>query len=277
MKKLVQIWMIMLVFMSVSSVSAGDGVVPVITEAYIHPAHVTAGEPVHFAARVNQGQTDSGSLDVGVFFMHNNHWLLVARLNYLPEKDLYIGSLDIPQHAPNGTIELVFIARNVNGEHSEPVARELTIYSVREIILTAARGCLLSDVDGAVKNFHRGESEKELPVKDGLTVPLGTLLMFQSHYDGVWYDEGNGSMATSMHLWISDNNGDWHPLGQDICQGDILQGPALRKGITQVILPCNRPGTYLLKLAVASKVKLSSVADPITDHDQIVFSVTVEP
>jgi len=274
MKKLNLLLAMTILFISCSAVQANDGNVPVVTEAYILPERATAGEDVYFVAKATDPKGPEG-LQVGVFIVLDNQWMLVTPLHYELEHDRFVGHIVLPKQVPNGEVTLYFVALNEAGVHSDPVPRTLTIYSLREIIVAKARACLLTGDLGAVKNFHHGDPQDELPLAKGIDVPLGTVLLFQSRYDGVWYDDGFGSMGTTIRLWIGDNEGNWHLIGEDTLRSDILEGPSLRQGIAQVILPCIHPGNYLMKLAVVSAVNPVDEPDPSVDADTVVFRLNV--
>ena len=276
MKKLLSLIVLGIILALPFTVGANDGSVPVITEAAVQPNHVTGGETVVFMAKVEDPTVkNTNETKVGVFFLHESEWVLITPLRYSEEEEAYFAAVQIPRHAPNGEVQLYFVAVNGAGESSEPVARKLYIYSLNEIIVTQARGCLLSDEIGDVKNFHRGDAESKMSVEGGLQVPLGNVVIFQSHYDGVWYDNGNGEMATTIQMWVEDAEGQWIPLGRDAYRSRTLEGANLRHGVAQIVLPCRYPGEFRVKMSVTSSVHPAAQEDPMIDHDEAIFVLNV--
>ncbi len=276
MKKLISFLAIAILTAIPFSAFADDATGPVVTEAVIQPAHATAGETVTFLGRAEAARASGEELRMGIFYLAGENWIPVTPLHYLPEKDIFVASITIPERIPNAVIPLYFIAFDANGTPSEPVERNLTIYSMEQILIAEARGCLISDTAGAVKNFHRGEANTELPfVEKGLTVRVGTVLLFQSVYEGVWYDEANGAMGTTIRLYYADGNNEWHLIDSDRYRSDIIDGAALRHGTAQVMLPCTTTGEVMLKLEVVSAVYPTNASAPIVDADAVVFRLTV--
>ncbi len=268
--------MFALIFTTFAAVGTLAGEVPVITEAFFHPNHVTAGEFTYCAARVAPGEDGAVPVRVGLFFIHEGNWMHITELKYMPDHDIFVSPIRMPREVPNGIYTFYFVATTLEGDHSEPVPRDLAVYSITEIIVAAPRGCLLSEDVGAVKNFHRGDANDKLPIERGIDVPLGTHLIFQSRYDGVWYEEGSGNMGTTLRLWAAgEEEGEWILVGEETYRSDTLEGPALRPGVAQVSFRALKPGPVLMRLAVASFVHPMGQEEPLTDIDDVTFVINV--
>ena len=252
---------------------------PEITRAVIHPDRAKAGDIVYFGAQAEDSENPEARLQVGVFIMVNNQPHLIMGLNYIPQYDVYLNSLTIPENVPNGTYTFYFIARNNEGEASEPVPVELTIYSEVSKIICAPRGVLIDGATGAVKNFHRGEkgAEEDSNLEEpNFTVRQGTIVKIKTLYEGIWFDEASGSMGTAIALFLQDENGEWQRIDEDVYRSDTLEGSHIRLGMAKVTFPALRKGTYTLRLEVGSYVHGTEMSEPLFDRDNIVFTITVQ-
>jgi hypothetical protein len=273
MKKLLTTWIALLALIAATAVQAA----PEVTRAVVSPERVQAGESVIFAAQViDTDDVDPGSLRVGVFFRTGHGEREVLPLRYLEEYDAYMNTLDIPNRVPNGVYTFWVIAMNAEGERSEPVPLDLTVFSTIDVRAVAPRAALLSDEIAAVKNFHRrdGEPGEDTDGIREIEIPLLTSVKFHSTYEGVWYDGSSGWAGTELELYLADPAGEWRLIDSDGRISMELEGPAIRHGQEVVTFPALRPGTYTLKLAVATAAQ-PSAGDRVTDLDELVFQVTV--
>ncbi len=252
---------------------------PEITQAVIHPERAKAGDTVYFGAQADDPDNPDARLQVGVFLRVNEQLHLVMTLNYIPQYGVYLNSLTIPDRVPNGKYTFYFIARNSEGEASEPVPVDLTIYSVVSRVICAPRGVLIDGATGAVKNYHRGEkgAEDDSNLQDpSFTVKQGTIIEFKTLYEGIWYDDASGSMGTAIALFLQDENGEWHRIDEDVYRSDTLEGSHIKWGTAKVTFNGIRKGTYTLRLEVGSYVNGTEMSEPLFDRDNIVFTITVE-
>ena len=251
---------------------------PEITRAVIHPDRVKAGDVVYFGAQAMDDPNTQSRLQVGVFIMINHEPHLILALKYIPQYDVYINSLTIPEGVPNGNYTFYFIARNNQGETSEPVPVDLTIYSEVKKTICAPRGVLIDGATGAVKNFHRGEkgANEDPNLSDlNIIVPRGTIVKLSTLYEGIWFDGASGYMGTAIALFLQTENGEWQRIDEDVYRSDAIQGSKIVFGKAKVVFPALREGTYRLRLEVGSYVKGTEMSQPLFDRDNIIFTVTV--
>jgi protocatechuate 3,4-dioxygenase beta subunit len=133
------------------------------------------------------------------------------------------------------------------------------------------RAAILTSADGAVENFAVAENLTR-------TIVAGQSVRFVigPGFEGVWYDQANGTLSVSLEVARQEADGTWTVLGSDGREA-TESGPFKAHGNLHVDAPFESAGVYTLRATVVTTARPAEQTTDvlIEDRDEVLATINV--